>query len=217
MRENVFLPAGMENTFIISPLREDPLTNRAYGIMPSLYGSGVKTFDFSYTSPLGGGVVYSTLEDLYYWDRILYTEKLVTKSTMAEAFTPVILNSGDTASYGFGWYIDKTSTGGIRLSHDGYKGGFGIYIMRELDEEKLIIILTNYGLYLWYGVIQNLKRILEGQEYELPKLQSIAKVFGPTLLTEGIEIARQQYFELKQSRASDYNFDASNTSQIELD
>jgi len=208
MRENVFLPAGMENTYIFSPLREDPLTNRAYGIMPALDGSGLKTRDFNYLSPLtGSGGVYSTLEDLYRWDRILYTEQLVSASTLEEAFTPAILNNGDTTAYGFGWDIHKTSSGGKLVSHSGYSEGFGIELIRDLDEENAIIILTNYDLYLWGGVIQNLRRIMEGQDYELPKLQSIAKAFGPTLLTEGIEIARQQYFELKQNRTSDYNFE----------
>lgn len=207
MRDNVFLPAGMENTYIFSPLREDPLTNRAYGIMPALDGSGLKTLDFDYLRPLtGASNVYSTLEDLYRWDRILYTEQLVSASTLEKAFTPAILNNGDTTAYGFGWRIGKTSSDGKMVSHSGYAVGFGIEIIRELDKENAIIILTNSGLFLWGGVIQNLRRIMEGQDYELPKLQSIAKVFGPTLLTKGIEIARKQYFELKQTRATDYKF-----------
>jgi len=206
MRENVFLPAGMVDTYVFSPLREDPLTNRAYGIMPAPDGSGLKSRDFHYLSPLvGANGVYSTLEDLYRWDRILYTEQLVSASALEEAFAPGVLSNGETTAYGFGWSIHKTSSGGRIVSHSGYSQGFGIEIIRELDEEIAIIILTNYDLYLWAGVIQNLRRILDGRGYELPK-QSIAKVFSPTLLTEGIKIARQQYFELKQSRAADYDF-----------
>ncbi len=207
MRENLFLPAGMENTYKFSPLREDPLTNRAYGIMPALDGSGLTTIDFNYLSPKGGGNVYSTLEDLYRWDRILYTEKLVSASTLEEAFTPVILNSSDTTNAGWGCDIRKTSSGGKILYQDGYYEGFGISIIRDLEKENSIIILTNYNLYLWDGLIQNLRRIMEGKEYKLPKKKSIAKVFGPTLMTKGIEIARQQYFDLQQNRAGDYNFE----------
>lgn len=208
MREEVFLPAGMDDTYVFSPLREDLLANRAYGIMPDLDGTGLKTLDFHYLSPLtGANGVYSTLEDLYRWDRILYTEQLVSASALDEAFMPAILNNGDSTSYGFGWSMGKTSSGGKMVSHSGYSVGFGIEIIRELDEDNTIIILTNYDLYLWAGVIQNLMRILNGEEYKLPTVQSIAKVFGPTLLTNGIENARQQYFELKQNQATDYNFD----------
>ena len=115
MRENVFLPAGMEDTYTFSPLREDPLTNRAYGIMLALDGSGLSTHDFYYLCPLtGGSGVYSTLEDLYRWDRILYTEQLVSASTLEKAFTPAVLNNGDTTTYGFGWSIGETSSGGKR-------------------------------------------------------------------------------------------------------
>lgn len=207
MRESVFLPAGMEDTYVFSPLREDPLTNRAYGIMPALDGKGLKTLDFYYLSPLpGAGAVYSTLEDLYSWDRVLYTEELVSASTLQEAFTPATLNNGDTTGYGFGWSIRKTSSGGKEVSHSGYVAGFGIELIRRPDEDASIIILTNCDLFLWGGIIQNLSRILEGEDYELPKL-SVARAISPTLMNEGIESVRQQYFELKQNRADDYNFD----------
>jgi len=121
MREQVFLPAGMEKTYVFNPLREDPLTDRAYGITPSLDGSGLTTIDFHYLSPLtGAGGVYSTVEDLYRWDRILYTEQLVSASSLKEAFTPTILNNGDTVDYGFGWSIRKSSSGGKVVAHSGY-------------------------------------------------------------------------------------------------
>ncbi len=215
MREKVFLPAGMDNTYIFNPLHEDPLTNRAYGIMPALNGIGQKDIDFFYLHPLtGANGVYSTVEDLYNWDRILYTEQLVSSTTLEEAFTPAILNNGDSTSYGFGWSIRKTTSGGKIVAHSGYSAGFGIELIRELDKENTIIILTNYGLYLWDGIIQNLRRILEDQEYELPKQFSIAKVFGTTLLTEGIEIAQKQYFELKQNRPADYIFNVSELNNL---
>ena len=215
MREKVFLPAGMKNTYILSPLSEDPLTNRAYGIMPALNGIGQKDIDFFYLHPLtGANGVYSTVEDLYNWDRILYTEQLVSSTTLKEAFTPAILNNGDTTAYGFGWSIRKTSPGEKIVAHSGYSAGFGIELIRELDKENTIIILTNYGLDLWDGIIQNLRRILENQEYELPKFLSIAEVFGPTLLNEGIQTARKQYFELKQNQSHDYYLDVSELNNL---
>lgn len=207
MRENVFLPAGMENTYVFSPLRKDPLTNRAYGIITAPNGIGHKDIDFFYLDPLtGANGVYSTVEDLYRWDRILYSEKLVSSSTLKEAFTPAILNNGDTTGYGFGWSIRKNSSGGKIVAHSGYSAGFGIELIRDLNKENTIIILTNYSLYLWDGIIQNLNRILENQEYKLPERISIAKVFGPTLLNENIAIAREQYFEIKQNHSFEYEF-----------
>ena len=121
MRESIFIPAGMENTHVFSPLQNDPLKYRAFGIMPALNKNGHMDIDFSYLHPLlGANGIYSTVEDLYSLDRILYTEELVSSTSIIEAFSPTILNNGDTIQYGFGWSIRKSSSGGKVVAHSGY-------------------------------------------------------------------------------------------------
>jgi len=58
----------------------------------------------------GDGSISSTVEDLFRWDRCLYTDNLVSRETLEEAFTPGRLNNGGDIdigfrgdSYGFGW------------------------------------------------------------------------------------------------------------------
>ncbi len=47
--------------------------------------------------------IYSTVEDLYKWSTALETEKLISKESLKEMFTP------HKESYGYGWFIDEDS------------------------------------------------------------------------------------------------------------
>ena len=59
----------------------------------------------------GPGRISSVASDLLKWDRILYTERLIKKTTLDEAFTPMKLNSDSLSDYGFGWAIETLKPG----------------------------------------------------------------------------------------------------------
>ena len=104
MLENVFVPAGMENSLIYDET-EPEIANRAWGYEPN--GRRFKINDYDELNYIGGsGGMYATLEDFFAWDHVLYTEDLVSKATLDEAFTSYKLNNGDDSEYGFGWGID---------------------------------------------------------------------------------------------------------------
>jgi CubicO group peptidase (beta-lactamase class C family) len=196
MRDNIFLPAGMQDTYAVSPAREDPLTNRAYGMRKAVDGSGLVSVDFRYVDTMeGAGTVYSTIRDLYRWDKALRAEQLVSQPSLEAAYSPGVLDNGDTTAYGFGWSLYLEGS----VSHDGYAAGFGVWINRDLDEENAIFILTNEGPYLWDGIIQGLRAILRGEGHELPRLDGTA-VIGRVLLADGLDAARETYEELKNRR-----------------
>lgn len=191
LREEVFLPAGMNDSYAFSPLREDPLTNRAIGLMQAVDGSGIISRDFDYLQALDGFGLYSTLGDLFRWDRALYTDQLLPQSSLAAAFRPGVLNNGKETKTGFGWGLY-----GGQISADGYRAGFGVWINRDTVKQNCIIILTNCDSYLWGGTIQGVRKILKGEDYELPKLNGTTLV-GHTLIQEGEEAARARYAEIK--------------------
>lgn len=198
LREKVFLRAGMMDTYAISPLREDPLTNRAYGMRELVDGSGLTKRDFNYLDSIEGHAIYSTVRDLHRWDRALYTDRLVSEASLEEAFAPGVLNNGKKTTIGFAWSLGDGS-----VSVDGYAVGFGVWLYRDLEEQNTIIILTNRNLYLWAGVIQGVRRILRGEDYELPKFDGMLFV-GRTLLGEGEKAARDLYVDLK-NRPGEYD------------
>jgi len=101
----IFAELGMTNSVVLDE-RHPKLAKRAYGYR--IEGEGFAPND---DDPLnyivGSGGIYSTVEDLYRWDQALYGEQLVSKATLAKAFSPTRLNSGELYPYGFGWRFDE--------------------------------------------------------------------------------------------------------------
>ena len=93
----------------------------------------------------GAGNIYSTVEDLYRWDRALNTEKLVKKETLNKIFEEHI-DTQQGPSYGYGWMIKDTENG-KEIYHGGNTFGYSSNIARFIDEDLTVIVLTNKGLY----------------------------------------------------------------------
>ena len=108
MNEEIFEPLGMKQTLVYDHSKP-VISNRAVGYN----GAGEKAdYDILTT---GAGGMYSTVEDLFRWDRALYTEKLISAATLEEAFTPFMLNDGTTSNYGYGWGITKLENNEIMV------------------------------------------------------------------------------------------------------
>jgi CubicO group peptidase (beta-lactamase class C family) len=141
MDAHLFTPLGMTSSFSLPNAErlDDPRRARGYAVTG-------QTFAVDDWDPLdhlvGSGSIYSTVEDLARFDRALDAHTLLAPETLAEAFTPVQLNDGSRAPYGFGWEIDTyqdiASTG-----HSGSWQGFQAAYRRFPRDKLTIIILTN--------------------------------------------------------------------------
>ncbi|MEO8066248.1 MAG: serine hydrolase domain-containing protein [Flavobacteriales bacterium] len=206
-QKHIFEPADMSRTvmydFVIGP---DPkMPDRAFGFQTQWNGTDRIPADSHYLNPgQGEDGVYSTVGDMLKWDRILYTDKLVSKATLEEAFTPSVLNNGDTTDYGFGWFIQKSPTGKRMVTHSGGWLSFGTYIVREIEEDKCIVLLQNNSTSLW-GIVVGLTDLLYGESAALPPL-SIRREMGKLVATEGVERAVAQYKKWKSEKPAGYNF-----------
>ena len=206
LKEHVFDPAGMSRTvmydFVIGP---DPkMPDRAYGFQVGWNGTDRIPADSHYLNRgQGEDGVYSTVGDMLKWDRILYTEKLVSKATLEEAFTPAVLNNGDTTDYGFGWFIQRSPSGKKMVTHSGGWLSFSTYIFRGIEEDKCFVILKNSSGASGWGIIEGLTNMLYDQPYALPPL-SIREVLGKETASEGVEHAIAQYRKFKAERPSDF-------------
>jgi len=136
----IFAELGMTSSVVLDD-RHPHLAKRAYGYR--IDGDG---FALNDDDPLnyivGSGGVYSTVEDLYRWDQALYGENLVSKTTLAKAFSPTRLNSGELYPYGFGWRFDE-HLGHQRIAHGGSWVGFRTFIGRYVDDRFSVVVLTN--------------------------------------------------------------------------
>ncbi|HRH37296.1 MAG TPA: serine hydrolase domain-containing protein [Flavobacteriales bacterium] len=206
-QKHIFDPAGMSQTvmydFVIGP---DPkMPHRAFGFQTEWNGTDRIPADSHYLNPgQGEDGVYSTVGDLLKWDRILYTDKLVSKATLEEAFTPGVLNDGTATDYGFGWFIQKSPTGKRMVTHSGGWLSFGTYIVREIEEDKCIVILQNSSTALW-GVVAGLTDLLYDKPAALPPL-SIRRAMGKLVASEGVESAIARYKKWKVETPAGYTF-----------
>jgi hypothetical protein len=74
----------------------------------------------------------------------LNTERLVPKAALEQAFTSGTTNDGTPIDYGFGWYTNRFP-GHRHVAHGGSLGAHNSFIIRFLDIQRTIIVLTNLG------------------------------------------------------------------------
>ena len=142
LRENIFQPLGMDRTCLSDQTRPG-IQKLATSYRTE--GGAYKDIDYTPVNAVyGADGIYSTLEDMCRWDQALYTEKLVKRATLEEAFTPGRLNDGSATFSGFGWRVDQ-ALGFGRVSHGGAWLGFRNAIVRFPDQRFTVIILANHG------------------------------------------------------------------------
>ena len=206
VKQNIFGPAGMGSVVYDYKPDSDPnMPERVFGYRTELDGSRVLE-DRQYLNPVqGDGGIYASLEDLRKWDRALYTDKIMSKASKKEAFSPFVLKNGDTTDYGFGWFLDKSPTGKKVVSHGGGWVGFRTFIYREIEEDNCFIILTNNSDSNLGAAIDELKKILHDEPYEIPKIaisDTLARVILNKDLASGIDL----YESLKKTDPNNYDF-----------
>ena len=140
LKANVFDPLGMKHTVVYDASR--PARHKlAQGYLEE-NGKFVH-WDYPLLT-VGDGGLFSTLDDLFLWDQALNTEHLVPKTALQRAFTSGTTNDGTPIGYGFGWYTN-VFPGPRHVAHGGSLGAYNNYIIRFLDIQRTIIVLTNLG------------------------------------------------------------------------
>ncbi len=202
----IFDPAGMSHTVMYDfiPGPDPAMPDRTYGFQVGWDRKTMTPADGHYLNKaMGEDGVYSTVGDLLKWDRALYTEKLVSKATLEEAFTPAVLNNGDTTDYGFGWFIEQKGT---VVKHSGGWLSFSTYIQRDIADDKCLIILCNNSTTHFWGIVQGLTDMLYERPAKLPPL-SIREVTGREIAEHGVDSAVAFYRTAKAERPADYRFE----------
>ncbi|MBX2913997.1 MAG: serine hydrolase [Cyclobacteriaceae bacterium] len=167
--KHIASPLKLKNTYVYHLKIKTSPSSRVFGL--DYDGANYNLNDLvRFDGIVGDGNVYASVEDLYVWDQALYTDKLVKKTTFAEAITPGKLNNGKNTEYGFGWFIRES---GKIVSHTGGWVGFGTEITRYLDKNQTIIVLDNSSNFRAHAVVKN---IWEGKPITLPKTHLITNV-----------------------------------------
>lgn len=217
LQEQIFEPAKMSNTVVYDyiPGLDPQMPNRVYGFRVGLNGKDTISSDSHFLNPAqGDGGIYSTGGDLLKWHNALYNNVLISEETKKEAFTPVILQNGDTDNYGFGWGIGTSPTGKKIVGHRGGWLGFETYIYRGTEENRCIILLTNNScIYMNNAITKGLVNILYDQPYEIPKV-AINESIGKVVMNRGVAAAIEQYKKLKVDKPNKYDFSQKQLSRL---
>jgi CubicO group peptidase (beta-lactamase class C family) len=135
-RKELFEPAGLADTGFVS----DPKLIRS-GRAAARLGDGVLSgtaadWNWGWGYRGMGGVVTSAL-DLARWDRALRGEKVLSRVSLAKLHAP------EQAGYALGWLIGPTSRGTTQAQHGGGVLGFGCLLVRYLEEDAFVAVLSN--------------------------------------------------------------------------
>lgn len=201
LHERILDPLGLQNTGY--DWNAPVLPKRASGYTKSFTGfENAAYLDMSL--PYSAGSMYSTVEDLFKWNQILYTDKLFKNAKTKELmFTPGLSN------YGYGWFIRELPIGknGKKVNvieHGGGINGFVTGFRRFVDDKHLIVCMDNSSQGQ-NDMMQGIANILYGEPADDPKL-SIAEAIFETIEKNGVQTGIDQYKQLKKEHPDKYNF-----------
>jgi CubicO group peptidase (beta-lactamase class C family) len=136
---NKFLkPLSMSTAFTYDP----KLNAQATGYTPMDGGAYVEA-DYVHPSiPYAAGAMFATTQDLVKWNTALFSGKVLPKSLLEKAFTPLTLNDGRQESYGYGWQLGKID--GLKvIGHGGGIDGFISYALYVPEKDVCVVVLLN--------------------------------------------------------------------------
>jgi len=160
LQQNIFEPLQMKNTGYD---HNDGSLATGY---TGFYDHWEKSDYLDMTIPYAAGGLYSTIEDLYRWDQVLYTEQLIPRDLLDLMFTPQASTPIRSLSYGYGWFVGEMSNHQVVSHGDGILNsaaasrsytsesgngpqgnndieGFATEIRLYTDDKVTIIILSN--------------------------------------------------------------------------
>lgn len=169
-RKNIFEPANMINTGAVF-YPEKKYDNFALGYE---YGEGINGYntnlkaEFLFTPNLKGQAsAYSTVGDLYNYDKALKNNALLNKSSIE-----LLLSKNSSSDFTLGsWLTTETKTNGTLSYFSGVSNGFESVIYRYLDKNITIIALNNHQNTDVFAVSRTMSAILHDKEIYLPTIR----------------------------------------------
>jgi len=157
VKENILAPLNMTDTGYL-----DNPGGMAVGYTDATTTSQADFEDASGLFASGG--LYSTVEDLYLWDRALYTDKLLPQDLWQKMFTPYVsVPNMDGFGYGYGWEIGQIANHPV-IAHMGRINGFSSFNTYYPDSKVAIIVLGNQQNESVFYIGEQLARIIFGAE-----------------------------------------------------
>lgn len=162
LKQSIFDPLQMKDTNVDNGRHIVKNMATGYTVLKEI----VHAEHIDMSIPQGAYGLYSTVEDLFRWDQALYTDQLLSFQSLQQMFTPQL------HQYGYGWSIQSIDLGESKhtcIKHKGSINGFQSDILRFIDDQLTIIVLSNFHLtpVTWIG--KNLAKLFFGYSFQIPQ------------------------------------------------
>jgi CubicO group peptidase (beta-lactamase class C family) len=168
LREEILTPLGLRNTGHHGDMQEI-IPNRAYGYAPTGYLDleGASYIDWSFKT--GNGSLYSTVDDLFRWQRALADGTLLSRETVDQMWREQL-----------GWFRSKRHDRDV-VRYNGRSPGFQCEIHRYLADDVFVAVLSNNYSTAASLMIDDIAAIALGRPYKTPSVRVDVKVDPATL------------------------------------
>lgn len=135
MQERIFDPLGMKDSGFLHSRRNTRRHASDYAASLDVKGEPL------YELPLNGSsALYSTVDDLFRWDRALAENKLLAKRFQEMMFS---VQADFGRPYGYGFDVAELDFGGRKRKVAWHEGSGTAIIFRSLEDGNLVILLNN--------------------------------------------------------------------------
>lgn len=139
MKENVFNPAGMKNTAVLSRATYEKIPTDVVGHDKIWRRSVVQDY---LDGPVGDKGMYSTVQDLFLFDIALREGRVLDKALLDSSYVERSDARRSLFSYGYGWRTFSPPDNPI-VYHTGWWHGFKSLYVRDLNNDITIVLLSN--------------------------------------------------------------------------
>jgi len=161
VRERIFQPLSMTNSgFDFTNLSSANKTKGYFSLNPNPVPAPIVDSTIAYSA----GAIYSSVGDLFKWERAIYTDKVLKPEAWKAVFTPY------KNKYGYGWTIDSVF-GKLITAHSGGIHGYSSYILRFPQDDVAVIMFDNTSSNALGIISKNVAAILFNQPYNIPAVK----------------------------------------------
>ena len=143
LRTRIFEPLGMDESAYVEDASIVQNSATGYNRKSETRSAPSHAALIDPTVPFAMAGIYSTVEDLYKWDRGLYTDAVLSERMRSVMFTPE-----EGARYSNGWFVYSVPIPELNSSlpitmHQGSVNGFSGVLYRNTKTRDLVVILNN--------------------------------------------------------------------------
>lgn len=167
MLETFFEPLGMEHSFIYD------VADSAHRKIAISYNSKWEIqHNDCFDGVVGDKGMYSTVHDMFLWDKAFYDGNLLSQEMLTEAYKPRSFEHPGVRNYGYGWRLIQKPDSSWLVYHNGWWHGNNTVFYRNIQDTTAIIILSNkFNKYVYnvkpvWQILYGLKHkdVAEGEE-----------------------------------------------------